>query len=456
LQPRSPLYLIQLNTANAPPDHGGMATYSHELACHLSRRGQTVVLLTYPDRRNAPLDAPYQIRRTRAFDLTELIREGGSARALLSSLPRKVPAMAVEIVRALLPLEATRRRAILWAVNWWPEALAAWIISRALGIPYVITAHGREAAVVPGSRRHLLYRKAFNGAARVFAVSEHTAGLVARCGVDPERIRVIPNGVEPRRFQDHGARTRESSPGSVSDSHASPVHTPAGRGIALEAGASERPGPPLPAREMMSDTLRSGASGAGARLRLLTLARLTPRKGHGQVLEALHLLEDRIPHLVYVIAGGGPLREELARRVQELGLQDKVRFTGEVSEEEKIALLRECDVFVMPNRDIPLPRGGVDTEGFGIVFLEAACCGKPVIGGRAGGVPEAVVPGETGLLVDPEKPREIAEAIHRLWSDPRFAGRLGRAGKDRVEREFDWGKIATRYEKEFTGTRNRS
>jgi phosphatidylinositol alpha-1,6-mannosyltransferase len=94
--------------------------------------------------------------------------------------------------------------------------------------------------------------------------------------------------------------------------------------------------------------------------------------------------------------------------------------------------------------------GVVDTEGFGIGFLEASACGKPAIGGRAGGAPEAVVDGQTGFLVDPSNTADLGDAIFRLYSDRDLALRLGLEGKHRVEREFTWDRLTEKYLNEFT------
>jgi phosphatidylinositol alpha-1,6-mannosyltransferase len=88
-----------------------------------------------------------------------------------------------------------------------------------------------------------------------------------------------------------------------------------------------------------------------------------------------------------------------------------------------------------------------DVEGFGIIFLEASACAKPIVGGRAGGIPDAVVDGVTGLLVDPHDPRDIANAIGRLLADHDLATRLGNEGRARVVRAFDWTVIARNVER---------
>lgn len=401
------LYIILLNACQTLPQKGGIATYTHEVAHHLGEKGHCVSLLTYPTTAS-PLSPPgsYQVRRTPSFDLRELVRRGDSRSYLLSRLPLKVLAMARDTARLVRSLPGKKEDRILWAITWWPEALAAFLVARIEGIPYVITAHGYEAVVSPDARRHFVYQRVLNGAARVFAVSSHTADLLSQCKVSGARIRVVHNGVRPEDFQQDRAM-----------------------------------------RELQSQLRRK--YGLEGRFVLLTIARLMPRKGHAAVLKALAGLKGRIPGLRYVVTGEGPAKAPLEETVRELSLEDTVIFTGEVSDQERTALLHSCDVFVMPNRDILRPDGVLDTEGFGIVFLEASACGKPVIGGRAGGAPEAVLDGRTGLLVNPSSESELKEAIFRLWSDRELALHLGQEGKRRVEREFKWEKLTERYLKEI-------
>ncbi|MEW6443396.1 MAG: glycosyltransferase family 4 protein [bacterium] len=397
-----PLYVLQLNATNFVPDMGGIATYNHELAHHIGLRGHSVELLTYPSA--GPLRAggfAYTIRPGRSFDLREVVARGGSRAFLLRSLPPKVAGMTRVALRALRIAPAGSRR-VLWAMTWWPEGIAAWLAGRLRRVPYFVSAHGYEAVIPKTARRHLLYRSVMGQAAAVFAVSRHTAGLLELCGVPPERIRVIPNGVDPDRFR-------------------------------LTAEVAAR----------MSD-LRRRFLLDGCYV-LLTIARLTERKGHMAVLRALAALRGAAPDLRYVIAGEGPMRPRLEEAVVGLRLEGVVAFAGEVSEPDKLALLHGSDVFVMPNRDIPLGKGGVDTEGFGMVFLEAAACGKPVVAGRAGGAVEAVVDGCTGILVDPLDDGEVREALQKLRRDRELAARLGRAGLARVKRDFTWVRISETY-----------
>jgi len=187
---------------------------------------------------------------------------------------------------------------------------------------------------------------------------------------------------------------------------------------------------------------------------LLTVSRLTKRKGHDLVLRALALLRDR-EELHYVVVGSGEDRERLESIVEELGLAGRVSFAGRVDDAELPDYYRLCDIYVMPNREVLESTDSV--EGFGISFIEANACGKPVIAGRSGGTDAAVVDGVTGYRVDPEDPEELAGRIRRLLDDPETAAEMGRRGRERVLAEFSWreraGKLAGYFTVEAFGRR---
>ncbi|MGI6374175.1 MAG: glycosyltransferase family 4 protein [Patescibacteria group bacterium] len=173
------------------------------------------------------------------------------------------------------------------------------------------------------------------------------------------------------------------------------------------------------------------------KLVLFSLGRLVKRKGVDQVIAALNYLpREKLNQLVYFVAGHGP-EEQYLKKLVPLELARKIIFLGAISESEKWTWLKRCDILVMPARELV-----GDYEGFGIVYLEANLVAKPVIAGDSGGVRDAVVPEETGLLVDPEKVEDLAAAIIRLAEDKDLRERLGRAGQKRAITEFNWEKQA--------------
>jgi len=176
---------------------------------------------------------------------------------------------------------------------------------------------------------------------------------------------------------------------------------------------------------------------------LLNVARLSRRdryKGVDMALRALAEVRRTGRQFRHVVVGAGNDREPLQRLADELGLHDLVLFEGAVSSSRLLELYDACDLFLLPGREDP----GGGAEGFGLVFLEAAARRKAVVAGQAGGAPEAVVDGVTGLLVDPRSATAIAAAVQRLCDEPELTRRLGEQGRARVLREFTWAQVADR------------
>ncbi len=268
----------------------------------------------------------------------------------------------------------------------WHTAPAA-LMARRLGRVdrVVVAAHGRELLLAPwpaGAQRAYdrVRRETLQGADRCLPVSHYTAGLLRDLGVSPSRITVVSNGTDPDRFR----------PVPASTSAEGPV--------------------------------------------VLTVSRLVRRKGIDTVLAAWGAVRKRFPEATYVVVGDGSDRERLETLARPHG--DSVRFVGSVDEAGLARWYHACDLFVMPARSEP-----PDVEGFGLVFLEAGACSKPVIGARAGGVVDAIEHEQTGLLVPPDDATAVADAILRILGDADLAQRLGRAGRAHAEAS-SWDAVA--------------
>jgi phosphatidyl-myo-inositol dimannoside synthase len=181
--------------------------------------------------------------------------------------------------------------------------------------------------------------------------------------------------------------------------------------------------------------------GLGDRPTVVCVSRLVPRKGQDMLIRALPQLVRRVPDAVLLLAGGGPSRAYLTRLTDELELAGHVVFTGSVPWQELPAHYTAGDVFAMPART----RGkGLDVEALGLVYLEAAATGLPVIAGRSGGAPETVVEGVTGHVVDGRNVAQLTETIAPLLADPARARKMGEAGRDWVTEHWRWDLHATR------------
>jgi phosphatidyl-myo-inositol dimannoside synthase len=168
---------------------------------------------------------------------------------------------------------------------------------------------------------------------------------------------------------------------------------------------------------------------------LLTVGRLVVRKGHDKVLEALKELVQDNPDIRYIICGKGPEREKLEAQTKKLQLEKFVIFTGAIDQNELEALYEAADLFIMLNREL---KEQGDVEGYGIVFLEAGMHKLPVIGGNNGGVPDAVVNGTTGYLVNATDIQEVVNTIQMLQQDKRLIKEIGINGYKWVNSNCLW------------------
>ena len=292
---------------------------------------------------------------------------------------------------ALQPGEPAAVLIGIWdtAAHFWCEA------ARRANVPYYLFAYGVELLMPLYGRLPAWRRADFEHAAGVIACSRATAAMaVVELKLSRAPVVVHPS-VGPK---------------------------PSARDIQTRV-------------EPLRDSLRLGAGPV-----LLSVGRLVARKGFDLVLRSVAVLREEFPDLTYVIAGVGPERARLDALVYDLDLEAHVRFLGAIDELTKWAAYDLCDLFVMPNRLL----NGLDWEGFGIVFLEAALAGRPAIGGRTGGVADAIASEVTGLLVDPEQQGALTLAIRRLLDDDGLRKRLGAAGEAMARDTHNAAAAATR------------
>jgi len=183
------------------------------------------------------------------------------------------------------------------------------------------------------------------------------------------------------------------------------------------------------------DRIRARLGLEGKRI-IYTIARLDERKGQDMVIKALPFVIKEYPNTVYLIGGLGPRINYLKQLVREMLLEEYVRFLGFIQDSDLLAYHKLGEVFVMPNRILE----DGDSEGFGIVFLEANAVGNPVIGGHEGGSVDAIDNEVSGYLVDPRNERDIAEKICMFLDDESERKRLGQQGRNRAWEKFRWCK----------------
>ncbi len=181
--------------------------------------------------------------------------------------------------------------------------------------------------------------------------------------------------------------------------------------------------------------------GLGDRPLVVCISRLVARKGQDMLLRALPLIQQQVPGAALLIVGEGPYRTTLEKAVDRLGLRDDVLFSGRVPWEELPAHYDAGDVFAMPART---RMAGLEAEGLGMCYLEAAAAGLPVVAGNSGGAPDAVLDRENGLLVDGRSVQAVAQAVSTLLLDRELAARFGRRGRAWVAQRWRWDDLATR------------
>jgi phosphatidylinositol alpha-1,6-mannosyltransferase len=288
-----------------------------------------------------------------------------------------------------------------WCGELKPAGYPAWWLARRHGIPYGVVVHGTELLLLDAKIRRSRFKRRtagalVNDAAVLVANSSWTAGLARSVYGLLERpdlaakVQVVPLGTEPAHFR----------PG-------------------LDAAA-----------------VRAKYGLAGGPW-LLTVARLEWHKGIDMTIRALPTVRAAVPAVRYAVAGVGPRLPQLTALAAELGLGDAVRFLGPVADADLPALYNAADLYVGASR-----RHDLLVEGFGISLVEASASGLAVVGGRSGGVPDAVRDGETGVLVDPTAPEPIAAGIVSLLRDPERRRRMGAAGRRAVETYYNWDRVA--------------
>ncbi len=193
-----------------------------------------------------------------------------------------------------------------------------------------------------------------------------------------------------------------------------------------------------------------GCGGAEARTRLgiaadapvaVCVGRMVPRKGQDTLVRGWPRVLDEVPDARLLLVGDGPHRSTVERLVSRSGVSGSVLLTGAVPWGEMPAYIDAGDVFAMPSRT---RRFGLEVEALGIVALEAAACGLPVLVGRSGGAPDTVVDGETGSMVDARDETALAGSLISLLQDREARLRMGAAGRRRVSADWTWHRAAVR------------
>jgi phosphatidylinositol alpha-1,6-mannosyltransferase len=381
-----------LVTNDFPPKVGGIQSYLWELWRRLPPDEVTVLTTPYP--------GAAEFDRAQAF---RVVRDPNTVLLPTPALAGRIDALAREVGAGLIFLD--------------PALPLGALGPRLRSAPYVAVLHGAEVTVpgrLPGARAAL--RRVLDGAAGILAAGTYPAEEAARAAGRPLPGLVIPPGVDVDRFRPTGdSAVRAATRKRFDLPEAAPV--------------------------------------------VLGVSRLVPRKGFDVLIDAVARLDRvRFPaspgpgasapagsgeqvHLA--LAGSGRDRERLARRAARAGLGDRFHLMGRVPDEDLAAVYGAADVFAMCCRE---RWAGLEAEGFGIVFLEAAACAVPAVAGRSGGAWEAVEDGATGFVVDPLDAGAVADALARLLAEPALRRTMGAAARIRAEDGFAYDHLAARLE----------
>ena len=360
------------------PTKGGTAVWFAEVYRRLSGKETHIVTADVPGAPEVDASHPNSVHRINMRRVTWLRPESLG--------------MYVMLFFKSLALALTHRFDAIHAGRALPEGLTAWVVARLTFHPLVIYAHGEELTTWGRGGKYKAMRFALRHADRVIANSEFTRDELIKMDVNQARITLIYPGVDVARF---------------------------------------RPG-------LACADLRQSVGVADGKL-ILSVGRLSRRKGFDQVIKALPALVNAGLDVQYALIGIGEDQDYLLDLAREQGVANRVHLLGHTSADDLPRWYNACDVFAMPNREI-----NGDTEGFGMVFIEAAACGKPTIAGMAGGTAAAVAHELTGLRINGENEEEVAHALVRVLRDTELASTLGEQGHKRVIKDFAWEQVAVR------------
>ena len=377
------------------------ATYVHDINRHLVRRGHQVTVVT---------PGPPSLPAHETFDGVEVVRfpmalpedltYGRVAQSRVTMLGRlarlavMTDYMEAQFSRTVATARARKADVVHahWAIPTGPAALLA---ARRLRLPSVITMHGGDVYVNPEqgydfpTRWYVrpALRWTLRHAGALTAITEDCRQHALRAGAPAAKVHIVFNGTDLRRFSPDPSGTNPVDP---------------------------RFGPQM----------------------IFACRQLFPRKGIRFLIEAVALLTPRFPDIQLVLAGDGFERPELMSLAERLGIAPRVTFLGWVSNAALPPYYRSAAVSVIPSLE----------EGFGIPAAEAMGCGVPVVATDAGGLPEVVEHGVTGLVVPRGDATALAGAIAELLQDPERRRRMGVAGRERALRHFDWDRTAEQLE----------
>ncbi|MFA4907246.1 MAG: glycosyltransferase family 4 protein [archaeon] len=365
-----------------PPVVSGIATYFYEIWRHFPTESNFIL---------CPKDNGWKAF-DRVANLNVIRRRIPSGDSLIAKLLKgKLYAFWVLILHLKYRFDVIHCGQVL------SSGFAGWLMKKLFRVPYIVYVYGSETFRFGRNPLFIRFIKLIlKSTARIVPNSRFTMDEFLALGIPEEKFTVVTPGVDTQRF--------------------------------------------FP--ETKDLTLLNKLGLTAENLVLLTVARLDERKGHDSVIRALPRLVEKFPQIVYLIVGKGREEAKLRQIAEKYGVTNHVIFCGYVADTELPKYYNLCDLFVLLNRQTAEDdrlRG--DYEGFGIVFLEASACGKPVIAGNYGGIADAVADGQSGFipnLRDGTNDEIVLATFERLLGQSELREKLGQFGRQRAVESFDW------------------
>ena len=368
-------------TLEFSPQKGGVASYYYQVCKNLPIDSVVVLANKVKGCQEFDQHQNFKIIRNRLFSY--LVK------------PKKIPFLStIRIffnVKKIAKIIKENNIELIQVGNVLPLGFLAMMLEKKYGIPYIVYTHGLDV-VLPQriKRKNLILKKVLSEAQNIIANSCFTEKEIIKLGVDQQKIIVV------------------------------------------------NPGPNITSNDLNYTKLADIKEkfNLDGKKEILSVGRLVARKGFDTTIKAMAKVIKNNQNVVYLIVGGGLDFGRLSKIIDENKLSQFVYIISKVDDQSLAAYYQLCDIFVMPAKQIDW-----DFEGFGIVYLEANSFGKPVIGAKSGGVPEAIIDNQTGLLVEPDNVDQLVEKINQLLTQNDLAKQLGLQGMQRVINDFDWQKI---------------
>jgi len=381
--------------------------FVYELSKLLAKKGHNITVLAphHPGAKKYEIMESMKIIRFGYFipnSMQKLCYDGGIIPNIKKSFLAKlqVPFLLMSEYHALKKLLKKERFDVVHAHWIIPQGYIAGILKKRFKFKLLVTAHAGD--VFPLKNKFLKYfgKKSIEFADYITANSRFTKTKLEEVNSKASKATIIPMGVDFSVFKNKSTKDKSKN-NRINSMH------------------------------KIKDKM------------ILSVGRLAEKKGIKYLLSAMPDVLKKYPELKLVIVGDGPEKNRLLSQAEELKIKDSVVFTGKILNKNLPDYYSSADVFVLPS--IITKEG--DTEGLGVVLLEAIASGAPVIASNVGGIPDIVINEKTGILVPEKNPKALSDSIIKLLGDKELSSALGKKAKIHVQKSFQWSKVSSEFDK---------